>query len=78
MNSLVTLCCPLAFGAFILTLTSFLSFSDVQNIVETGKSETTFIKSRAMANLPKPHHTHTRFLKTGEQTLMFPRGGMTS
>ena len=45
-----------------------------QNIIETAKSETNFIKSRAMANLPKLHHTQTRFLNVGEQTLSSPGG----
>ena len=33
MNSLVTSCCPLAFGAFVPTLSSFLSFSYVLEVL---------------------------------------------
>ena len=45
-----------------------------QNIIETAKSETSFIKSQVMANSPKLHHTHTRFLKVGKQMLTSPGG----
>ena len=41
-----------------------------QNIIETAKSETNFIKSQAMANSPKLCHTHTRFLDIGEQRIL--------
>ena len=65
--------------SFLSFISSFVAtFSRIlprnQNIIDTAKSETNFIKSQAMANSPKLCHKHTRFLNVGKQMLI-PRGG---